>query len=111
MVTKSELTNRQQQVLDMLTAYQQQNGLMPTNAEVAVMMGASSPNAAAEQLRALQRKGAITIIPHVSRGIILNAKSSGTDPEAVSLIRALLIGDENARANAVAFLERYEGAV
>lgn len=110
MVTKSELTNRQQQVLDMLTAYQQQNGLMPTNAEVAVMMGASSPNAAAEQLRALQRKGAITIIPHVSRGIILNVKSLGTDPEAVSLIRALLIGDENARANAVEFLARHEGA-
>lgn len=106
----NELTNRQQQVFDMVTAYHQQHGIAPTNAELAVMMGASSPNAAAEQLRALQRKGAITLIPHVSRGIILNVKPSDADPEAISLIRALVDGDENARANAVAFLARCEGA-
>ncbi len=41
----------------------------PTRAEIAKTLGFRSPNAAEEHLRALARKGAITITPGASRGI------------------------------------------
>jgi len=104
----SELTNRQQQVYDMVASYHQQHGIAPTNAELAVMMGASSPNAAAEHLRALQRKGVISIIPHVSRGIILNTKPAAPNEEAIAVIRSLLNGEAGAREQATEFLTHHE---
>ncbi|KAA2016216.1 LexA family transcriptional regulator, partial [Escherichia coli] len=57
------LTQCQQQVLDMLISYQQERGcgFPPTNQEVATMLGYRSVNAAVEHLRALEKKGVITI--------------------------------------------------
>jgi len=43
----------------------------PTRAEIAEAFGFKSPNAAEEHLRALQRKGAIDLVPGASRGIQL----------------------------------------
>ncbi|WP_447717281.1 LexA family protein [Pluralibacter gergoviae] len=104
----SELTNRQQQVLDMLVAFQQKNGFPPTNCELATMISVKSPNAVAEHLRALQRKGAITIIPNQSRGIIINKTKDNPDSYVVSLVRSLVDGDEYAREHAIAWLETHE---
>lgn len=55
------LTQCQQQVLDMLISYQKERGFPPTNHEVATMLGYRSVNAAVEHLRALEKKGVITI--------------------------------------------------
>ena len=55
------LTQCQQQVLDMLISYQKERGFPPTNQEVATMLGYRSVNAAVEHLRALEKKGFITI--------------------------------------------------
>lgn len=55
------LTQCQQQVLDMLISYQKERGFPPTNQEVATMLGYRSVNAAVEHLRALEKKGVITI--------------------------------------------------
>lgn len=104
----SELTSRQQQVLGMLVDFQKKNGYPPTNVELASMMGVSSANAAADHLKALQKKGVLTIIPNVSRGIILNHKAVLHDQDVVNLIRALVNGDADARENAIAWLERHE---
>ena len=41
----------------------------PTRAEICAALGFRSPNAAEEHLRALQRKGAIEMMPGASRGI------------------------------------------
>lgn len=92
----------------MLVAFQQKNGFPPTNSELAVMMGASSHNAAADLLRALQRKGAISIIPNQSRGIVIHKTSGNPDCYVVSLIRSLVDGDEYAREHAIAWLELHE---
>lgn len=55
------LTQCQQQVLDMLISYQKERGFPPTNQEVATMLGYRSVNAAVEHLRALEKKGVITL--------------------------------------------------
>lgn len=69
-----QLTVRQQEVLDLLEKYQNEHGYAPTITELARLMGVVSPNAATQQLRALQRKGAITIIPRSHRGISINCQ-------------------------------------
>ncbi|CAM8681613.1 hypothetical protein [Leclercia sp. M-A074-M] len=68
------LTIRQQEVLDLLLKYQSEHGYPPTISELSRLMGVVSPNAAALQLRALQRKEAITIVPGAHRGIKINSQ-------------------------------------
>lgn len=67
------LTSRQQEVLDLLIKYQRKHGFPPTTFELTGMLGCRSPNAAATHLKALERKGAITITRCVSRGISINS--------------------------------------
>ncbi|WP_312806334.1 LexA family transcriptional regulator [Atlantibacter hermannii] len=98
-----KLTARQQEVLDLISDYIADHRFPPTIYELSGLMGCRSPNAANDHLRALQRKGAITITPGVSRGITITGQS--VEDEAVALIRALLNDDDQARENAIAFLE------
>ncbi|WP_346798456.1 transcriptional repressor LexA [Halomonas sp. Bachu 37] len=65
------LTARQQHVYDFIVKTMNELGYPPTRAEIAKALGFRSPNAAEEHLRALERKGAIRIIRHTSRGIRL----------------------------------------
>lgn len=97
------LTVRQREVLDLLVAFQKTHGYPPSQKEVADLMGASSPNAATDMLRALQRKGVITLVPGVSRGISINSESA--EDVAISLLRSLVAGEKDAREEAIAFLE------
>ncbi len=98
------LTQCQQQVLDMLISYQKERGFPPTNQEVATMLGYRSVNAAVEHLRALEKKGVITIKRGVARGITLHTAVKDDDSEAVGIIRSLLAGEENARLRAAHWL-------
>ena len=66
-----KLTQRQQQVLDIVRQHIEQTGYPPTRADIARELGFKSANAAEEHLKALARKGAIEIIPGASRGIRL----------------------------------------
>ncbi|ENU0507379.1 LexA family transcriptional regulator [Escherichia coli] len=97
------LTQCQQQVLDMLISYQKERGFPPTNQEVATMLGYRSVNAAVEHLRALEKKGVITIKRGVARGITLHTAVKD-DSEVAGIIRALLAGEENARLRAAHWL-------
>ena len=65
------LTLRQSQVLDIIKDNIQQTGMPPTRAEIAGILGFKSANAAEEHLKALARKGVITMMPGTSRGIRL----------------------------------------
>ena len=71
-----KLTNRQQQVLDVVRQHINDTGMPPTRADIARELGFKSANAAEEHLKALARKGAIEVIPGASRGIRL-PESSG----------------------------------
>ena len=66
-----KLTQRQQQVLDIVRVHIDETGYPPTRADIARQLGFKSANAAEENLKALARKGAIEIIPGASRGIRL----------------------------------------
>lgn len=63
------LTPRQAEILELIQTAIDETGMPPTRAEIAAELGFRSANAAEEHLRALQRKGAIELIPGVSRGI------------------------------------------
>jgi len=66
-----ELTPRQAQILHLIREHLAHSGFPPTRAEICRAMGFSSPNAAEEHLRTLERKGAIEMTPGASRGIRL----------------------------------------
>jgi repressor LexA len=66
-----ELTPRQSEILLFIQEFIEETGMPPTRAEIARGLGFRSANAAEEHLRALQRKGAIELIPGTSRGIRL----------------------------------------
>ena len=67
----SDLTPRQQQILEFIRDQVQENGMPPTRAEIARALGFKSANAAEDHLRALQRKGVLELVPGASRGIQL----------------------------------------
>jgi repressor LexA len=73
----SDLTPRQEQVLQLIRTYADETGYPPTRAEIARILGFKSANAAEEHIKALARKGAIEIIPGASRGIKLPELQSG----------------------------------
>jgi len=66
-----ELTPRQQRVLNFIQDFLEKTGMPPTRAEIAQALGFKSANAAEEHLRALERKGAISLMSGTSRGIRL----------------------------------------
>ncbi|AFK62403.1 LexA repressor [Advenella kashmirensis WT001] len=66
-----KLTARQQEILNLIKAAVDRTGFPPTRAEIAAALGFKSPNAAEDHLRALARKGAITLTAGASRGIRL----------------------------------------
>jgi repressor LexA len=65
------LTARQLEILDFIRASIKNNDMPPTVAEIAEGMNLSSTNGVRGHLQALERKGAIELIPNASRGIRL----------------------------------------
>ncbi len=68
-----KLTDRQQQILDLVRSAIERTGAPPTRAEIAAELGFKSANAAEEHLQALARKGAIELVGGTSRGIRLKS--------------------------------------
>ena len=66
-----QLTPRQSQILEMIQGFIAETGMPPTRAEIASELGFKSANAAEEHLLALQKKGALDLVPGASRGIQL----------------------------------------
>jgi len=64
------LTTRQQEILDFIRRFADEQGMPPTRAELARAFGFRSPASAEEHLRALARKGAIEMTG-VARGLRL----------------------------------------
>ncbi len=66
-----DLTPRQREILDFIRNNLEVSSVPPTRAEIASAFGFASPNAAEDHLRALAKKGAITLEPGSARGIRL----------------------------------------
>jgi repressor LexA len=71
------LTPRQAEILELIREYIADHGHPPTRADIARVLGFRSPNAAEEHLRALEKKGAIELLPGASRGIRLPEEEKG----------------------------------
>ena len=67
----TQLTDRQQQILDLIRQALANTGFPPTRAEIAQTLGFKSANAAEDHLKALAKKGVIELTPGASRGIKL----------------------------------------
>lgn len=76
-MSKSKLTKRQTEVLELIQSQIEEKGAPPTRAEIAEIMGFRSPNAAEDHLRALEKKGAISIYKGTSRGIKIIESKEG----------------------------------
>lgn len=82
----SQLTPRQQEILELIQTGIEETGMPPTRAEIAHMLGFKSANAAESHLRALEKKGVIELIPGTSRGIRL------TEPPGLPLVGRVAAG-------------------
>lgn len=65
------LTARQQQILHLIEQHIEDTGFPPTRMDICQALGFRSPNAAEEHLKALARKGVISLTSGASRGIRL----------------------------------------
>src|SRR5487761_2035360 len=70
-----KLTDRQQQILELVQSAIERTGAPPTRAEIARELGFRSANAAEEHLQALARKGVIELVGGTSRGIRLRSET------------------------------------
>ena len=70
------LTKRQLEILDLIYASIDENGMPPTRSEIADNLGFKSLNAAEDHLKALEKKEFIKLVPNVSRGIKILKKTN-----------------------------------
>ena len=76
MIKEFKLTDRQQEILDLIKKSISQTGSPPTRAEIAEILGFKSANAAEDHLRALAKKGVSELVSGRSRGIRLTDTSA-----------------------------------
>lgn len=65
----NKLTIRQEYVLNKVKGYIKEFGFPPSHVDIAKMIDVKSTKAAADYLRAIEKKGYIKIHPKISRGI------------------------------------------
>ena len=88
-----ELTKQQTKVLTCVEVYLNKTGFPPTRAEICKELGFKSPNAAEMHLRALEKKGYISIKSGSSRGISViqsqqEYERSGVQMPVIGLVAA-----------------------
>ncbi|MBL8267700.1 transcriptional repressor LexA [Steroidobacter sp.] len=67
----SDLTRKQLEVLEFIRRFMDSDGLPPTRGEIAEGLGLRNRQGIDQHLRALESKGAIELLPGISRGIRL----------------------------------------
>ena len=88
-----EITSQQQRVLDCIQIYINKTGFPPTRANICKELGFKSPNSAETHLRALEKKGFISIESGTSRGIsIINSQQIIEDAQEYPVIGLVAAG-------------------
>jgi len=72
-----DLTSRQREILELIKGHLKDKGFPPTRADISRTLGFKSHNAAEQHLRAIEKKGFISILAGASRGIVLNEEEKG----------------------------------
>tara|TARA_Y100001970_G_scaffold121071_1_gene150140 strand:+ start:23584 stop:24189 length:606 start_codon:yes stop_codon:yes gene_type:complete len=83
-----DLTKRQREILQLVKENIKNFGFPPTRADISRELGFKSPNAAEQHLRAIEKKGFISILSGASRGIVLNDDLSDKGTPVVGLVAA-----------------------
>lgn len=87
----SKLTARQSEILGLIEQAIANTGFPPTRAEIAQELGFKSANAAEDHLRALEKKGYISLAPGASRGIrLMRSADDSSDKSVASLAREMI---------------------
>ena len=88
-----DITPQQQKVLDCIQVYINKTGFPPTRADICKELGFKSPNSAETHLRALEKKGFISIEKGTSRGIsITNNQEYPTSNDEYPVIGLVAAG-------------------
>jgi len=90
-----DLTRRQQEILRMIQSHIERTGFPPTRTDICEHFGFRSPTAADDHLRALERKGAIELIPGTSRGIrvVSEYEDDGIPLDGIPLVGKVAAGE------------------
>ena len=90
------LTKRQEEILNLIKSHISDFGFPPTRADIARTFGFKSPNAAEQHLRAIEKKGFISILSGASRGIVLSNAENDEIP-VIGLVAAggPILAEEN----------------
>ena len=92
-IIMKEITSQQQRVLDCIQIYLNKTGFPPTRADICKELGFKSPNSAETHLRALEKKGFISIESGASRGIsIINNQEYPLDDNEYPVIGLVAAG-------------------
>ncbi len=92
-IIMKEITSQQQRVLDCIQIYLKKTGFPPTRADICRELGFKSPNSAETHLRALEKKGFISIESGTSRGIsIINGEQITENAQEYPVIGLVAAG-------------------
>jgi len=92
-IIMKEITSQQQRVLDCIQNHLKKTGFPPTRADICRELGFKSPNSAETHLRALEKKGFISIESGTSRGIsIINSQQIIEDAQEYPVIGLVAAG-------------------
>ena len=94
-----ELTSRQKQILEVIKDHLREKGFPPTRADISKTFGFKSPNAAEQHLRAIEKKGFISILSGASRGIVLNEEKTGIPVVGLVAAGNPILAEENIENN------------
>lgn len=83
-IERFPITTRQLEFLTVIRNWVAENGFPPTRAEMAKLMGFSSPNGAQTHLEALRRKGLIRVDAGAARGVQLTEEALELLPASAS---------------------------
>ena len=88
-----QITSQQQRVLDCIQIYINKTGFPPTRADICKELGFKSPNSAETHLRALEKKGYISIESGTSRGIsIINGNDNSINSNEYPIVGLVAAG-------------------
>ena len=87
-----DITPQQNKVLDCIKVYIKETGFPPTRSDICKEMGFKSPNSAETHLRALEKKGFISIASGASRGISIIGEDSYKESNNIETDNYPIIG-------------------
>lgn len=90
----NKLTSRQSDVLNAIRNHIAENGMPPTRKEISETLGFKSNNSADEHIRALAKKGAVTLVKGSARGVfpVSESFSESVESEGVPLLGKVAAG-------------------